>query len=72
MEQFVLKTPYVTLSQLLKVYGIVTTGGQVKQFLKETVVTVNGVREFRRGRKLMSGDRVSVAGWGTIVLTGPT
>lgn len=68
MEEFVLTTPYITLGQLLKAIGVIDTGGQAKRFLQERDVRVNGKSEIRRGRKLETGDRVAVAGWGTVKL----
>lgn len=59
-----IKDEYITLGQLLKVTDCVSTGGQVKPFLQENTVLVNGQPENRRGRKLYSGDRVEVSGFG--------
>lgn len=70
MEEFVLETPYITLGQLLKYIGLIDTGGQAKVFLQQTDVRVNGQKESRRGRKLMVGDTVSVAGHKTIKIVG--
>lgn len=53
-----IQTPYVTLQQVLKYVGFVSSGGSVKFLLEETTVLVNGVRETRRGRKLYPGDCV--------------
>ena len=47
---------YITLGVLLKVAGVIDTGGQAKFFLSENVVLVNGEEENRRGRKLYHGD----------------
>lgn len=66
MEEFVLTTPYITLGQLLKHTGLIDTGGQAKWFLQETEVRVNGQAESRRGRKLVSGDIVTIAGRETV------
>lgn len=55
---------YITLGQLLKMEQLVETGGQVKPFLAETVITVNGEPENRRGRKLHHGDLVEITGYG--------
>lgn len=49
---------YITLGQLLKVAGILGTGGEAKFYLSEQVVQVNGEPEQRRGRKLRPGDLV--------------
>ncbi|MBD2096160.1 RNA-binding S4 domain-containing protein [Trichocoleus sp. FACHB-591] len=50
----------IKLDQFLKVIGLVDTGGQAKMIIQDEVVSVNGVLETRRGRKLVSGDRVTV------------
>lgn len=53
---------YITLQQLLKACDIISSGGQVKQWLAENEVFVNGEPENRRGKKLRKGDTVQVAG----------
>lgn len=54
--------PFIKLDQFLKWQGVVQTGGEAKLAIQEGEVLVNGEIETRRGRKLVSGDRVSVAG----------
>lgn len=49
---------YITLNVLLKISGIIDTGGQAKYYLQENEVLVNGEPEVRRGRKLYPGDEV--------------
>ena len=49
---------YITLWQFLKFVHIIDEGGLAKWYLSTHVVTVNGVNENRRGRKLRSGDVV--------------
>ena len=51
---------YITLGVLLKITGIIDTGGQAKFFLNENAVLVNGEEENRRGRKLYHGDVIQV------------
>lgn len=51
---------YIELGNLLKVAGIIDTGGYAKVFLIENEVYVNGERDSRRGRKLHRGDVVKV------------
>ena len=46
---------------MLKITGLIQTGGMAKAFLAETPVLVNGESENRRGRKLYSGDVIEVA-----------
>jgi ribosome-associated protein len=51
-------TPYIKLDSFLKAENAVSSGGEAKAMIAEGYVSVNGVVEFRRGRKLYSGDRV--------------
>lgn len=53
---------YLTLNVLLKITGIISTGGQAKYYLQENEVYVNDILENRRGRKLYPGDLVRVNG----------
>ena len=48
----------IRLGQLLKLAGMVASGGDIKAFLMHVDVTVNGEREIRRGRQLRVGDEV--------------
>ena len=50
----------IKLDQFLKLMGIAGTGGQAKLMIQDEMVSVNGELETRRGRKLVSGDRVTV------------
>jgi ribosome-associated protein len=52
----------IRLGQLLKLAGVVDSGGELKALLAETDVLVNGELEDRRGRQLHGGDVVTVAG----------
>nr|WP_320665093.1 RNA-binding S4 domain-containing protein [Prochlorococcus sp. MIT 1223] len=47
------------LNQFLKFQGLVSTGGEAKQLINSGLITVNGIVETRRGRKLCPGDLVS-------------
>lgn len=50
---------YIELAQLLKLMGLVGTGGEAKEMIQTGLVRVNGEVDTRRGRKLRQGDRVS-------------
>lgn len=50
----------IKLDQSLKLVGVAPTGGQAKLMIQDGDVFVNGTPETRRGRKLVSGDRVTV------------
>lgn len=52
----------IKLDQFLKWVGAVQTGGEAKLMIQEGEVRVNGAIETRRGRKLVSGDRVILNG----------
>ena len=60
MKQIKIRGEFITLGQLLKLEGIIGSGGDVREFLAESDVLVNGERELRRGRKLRLGDRVQL------------
>ncbi len=56
----------IKLNQFLKLMGIVPTGGQAKLMIQGGDVQVNGMLETRRGRRLVPGDKVTVAGGQTL------
>ena len=62
METIKINTQTIELGQFLKWAGIVGTGGEAKQLLAAEEVFVNGELEKRRGRKLSSGDTVTIGG----------
>lgn len=53
---------YIKLDQFLKQMQVVSTGGQAKLMIQAGEVRVNDEVEPRRGRKLVTGDRVGVGG----------
>jgi ribosome-associated protein len=57
-----IRDEYITLAQLLKMVGVIGTGGEAKHYLAETAVLVNGQSEQRRGRKLRPGDLIVAPG----------
>ena len=60
----------IRLGQLLKLAGVVGTGGELKGLLAESAVLVNGEPDARRGRQLHPGDVVAVAGEELRVVAG--
>ncbi|MDZ8223180.1 RNA-binding S4 domain-containing protein [Nostoc sp. ChiVER01] len=52
----------IKLNQYLKLMGIVPSGGQAKLMIQGGDVQVNGMLETRRGRRLVPGDKVTIAG----------
>ena len=49
------------LDQYLKFTGIVQTGGEAKVIIRSGEISVNGIVEKRRGRKLIDGDQIIFA-----------
>ncbi|SFB53026.1 S4 domain protein YaaA [Cohnella sp. OV330] len=68
MKEIEISTEYIQLQQLLKLGDCIGSGGEVKHFLQETEVLVNGEKENRRGRKLRPGDVIEVAGCGSFAV----
>jgi ribosome-associated protein len=52
----------IRLGQFLKLANLVESGGEAKPLIADGAVTVNGEVETRRGRQLVVGDVVSLAG----------
>jgi ribosome-associated protein len=50
----------IRLGQLLKLAGVVGSGGDARELLASERVLVNGEPEERRGRQLHAGDSVTV------------
>lgn len=57
-----LRGDHITLDALLKATGLAPSGGAAKALIAEGAVTVDGLVETRRGRKLRAGARVCVGG----------
>jgi ribosome-associated protein len=51
-------TPFIRLDQLLKLSGIVQTGGEAKMVISEGEVTFDGEVCTMRGKKIRQGDDV--------------
>ncbi len=71
MRDVEVRGEFIMLGQLLKLAGLVQTGGEVKGFLAETSIRVNGEHDNRRGRKLRPGDVVAAEGHDEIRLVAP-
>lgn len=53
---------FITLGQLLKIEGLISTGGEAKLYLSNNTVLVDGIKEDRRGRKLYRNTKVELNG----------
>jgi ribosome-associated protein len=60
----------IQLSQFIKFGGLADSGGAAKQLIVDGAVLVNDVAESRKGRQLVAGDRVTVAGQTIVVRVG--
>lgn len=69
-QEVVIRGEHIELAQLLKFAGVVDTGGAAKQVIGAGEVTVNGATETQRGKKIVSGDRVSYNGQTLLVRGG--
>ena len=49
------------LDQFLKLIRVVQTGGEAKMIIRSGQISVNGIVENRRGRKLFGGDQIIFA-----------
>ena len=58
MEEVAVGERGIRLGQLLKLAGLVESGGSVKILLAEGSVEVNGRPETRRGAQLKRGDNI--------------
>lgn len=59
-EKVYIDTEFIKLDAFLKYQGIAETGGQAKQFIQDGIVKVNSEVCTARGKKIRSGDVVSV------------
>ena len=62
MEIIKIRDEFIKLGQAMKLAGMVGSGVDAKMVIQDGLVTVNGVVEERRGRKLYSGDIISYNG----------
>jgi ribosome-associated protein len=61
MEKIIIvKPPYIELGKLLKLLGLISTGGSAEMFLDSNDVKVNNVIEKRRGKKLYLNDIIKI------------
>jgi len=58
MEFHLENNEYIELNRLLKLLGLVESGGQSNMFITEGQLIVNGKTEYRKRNKLRIGDVV--------------
>ena len=62
METIEIKDEYIKLGQLLKLSGLVDSGLEAKIVINNGEVSLNGVKELQRGKKIKDGDIVDFRG----------
>ena len=62
MEKILIHTEFIKLDSLLKLAGLVETGGEAKLLIQNGQVEVNGEVGTMRGKKLRPGDSVTLDG----------
>lgn len=62
MQVIKIKDDYIKLGQLIKLAGLVSSGIEAKYAIQNSLVTVNGEIDTRRGRKVVPGDFVTYNG----------
>ncbi len=65
-----ISTEYIKLDSAMKLGGVAAMGSEAKHYITDGLVSVNGERELRRGRKLYPGDRFVFDGKEYIIALG--
>ncbi|MBR5506691.1 MAG: RNA-binding S4 domain-containing protein [Clostridia bacterium] len=60
MNEIKITTEYIKLDQLIKFAGLSFDGAEAKEMIKAGIVSVNGEKEDRRGRKIYPDDVVLI------------
>jgi ribosome-associated protein len=66
--EFRLRGEHIALCDLLKLAGVVDSGGQAKLMVANGEVTVDGQPESRKTAKIRAGQTVACSGWEIHVL----
>ena len=62
IKEIKIDSEFITLGQFLKFADVISTGGEAKAFLSQNDIYINDELDVRRGRKLRSGDRITILG----------
>ena len=62
MDDIKIEEEFIKLGQFLKYVDLVSSGGEIKSFLYENIILINGEEDNRKGRKIYKGDIVEVLG----------
>ena len=61
-KEIKISTEFIKLEAFLKFAGAVSTGGEAKNLIQDSLVKVNGAVCTMRGKKLRPGDTVELGG----------
>ena len=64
MQDVKINTETIQLCQMLKIAGVIDSGGQARFLLEDGIVFLNGNQETAKRRQLRDGDVVEVKGKG--------
>lgn len=64
LQEIVIHTEFIKLQQALKLAGFLNQGSDVKFYLSQEQILVNGQVALERGKKLRNGDFVELIGSG--------
>lgn len=59
-KEIKISTEFIKLEAFLKFSGVVSTGGEAKNLIQDSLVKVNGEVCTMRGKKLRTGDQVTL------------
>lgn len=62
MNDTTIRSQPIALYQLLKFAGLAASGGEAKHCIEQGLVTLNGVVETQKRKKIMAGDIVGIGG----------
>ncbi len=60
MNEVKIKDSYIKLNQFLKFTGLISTGGEVKYFIEDNNITLNGEEVFELRKKIYVGDKLVI------------
>ncbi len=61
MTEIKIDTDFINLTQLLKLIGAISTGGEVNTFLAKNTIKINGIKCDLKRKKLYNGDFIEIS-----------
>lgn len=68
MQKVKIETEFIKLDQILKLAGVVQTGGQGKTMISDGNISVNKEVCTKRGKKLRKDDIIEIEGYGSLIV----